>query len=259
MPTDSPVPQILTTDREYRSDSGLSDRYTVRTPITTGVDRSSYMGYMMEHDDYASLGSITPTLLNTGMFVKPKTKSVSSHGSLMPKGNGEKVVPTSSNPKIGESAAMFTDMTDMMLKVLDRRMAATAQAQELENTLAENAYAFEQNRQSMTGYLPDPVTCHSLSQPSYMNTVPRTTNVDIPVAVSTPVPQIGLTLHRPIPTPRAWDILEPSVNEQARAKYLERQMRHMKSVHLPHSEDRSLEEESLSRQIQEYCSRMNEH
>ena len=64
-------------------------------------------------------------------------------------------------------------MTDMMLKVLDRRMAATAQAQELENMLAENAYALGQNRQSMNGYLPDPVTCRSLSsQPSYMNTVP---------------------------------------------------------------------------------------
>ena len=130
LPTNSPVPQIPTTDREYRSDSGLSDRYTTRTPMATGVDRSSYMGYMTEHDDYATLGSITPTSSSIGMFVKPKTKSVSSHGSLMPKGNveGERVVPTSSHPIIGESAAMFTDMTDTMLKVLDRRMAATAQA-----------------------------------------------------------------------------------------------------------------------------------
>ena len=101
----------------------------------------------------------------------------------------------------------------------------------MENTLAENAYALGQNRQSMTGYLPDPVTCCSLSsQPSYMNTIPRTTNVGVPIAESTPVPQIGLILHRPIPTPRVRDILEPSANEQARAHYLERQMRHMKSV-----------------------------
>ena len=130
LPTNSPVPHILSTDREYRSDSGLSDRYTTRTPMATGVDRSSYMGYMTEHDDYATLGSITPTSSSIGMFVKPRTKSVSSHGSLMPKGNanGERVVPTSSHPIIGESAAMFTDMTDTMLKVLDRRMAATAQA-----------------------------------------------------------------------------------------------------------------------------------
>ena len=112
----------------------------------------------------------------------------------------------------------------------------------------------------VTGYLPDPVTCCSLSsQPSYMNTVPRTTNVGVPIAESTPVPQIGPTLYRPIPTPRVRDILEPSANEQARAHYLERQMRHMKSVRLPPSENQSLEEESLSRKIQEYCSRMHEH
>ena len=118
LPTNSPVPHILTTDREYRSDSGLSDRYTTRTPMAPGVDKSSYMGYMTEHDDYATLGSITPTSSSVGMFVKPKTKSVSSHGSLMPKGyaDDERVVPTSSHPIIGESAAMFKDMTDTMLK-----------------------------------------------------------------------------------------------------------------------------------------------
>ena len=79
--------------------------------------------------------------------------------------------------------------------------------------------------------MPGPVTCHSLSsQPLYMNTLPRTTNVSIPIAESTPVPQICPTLHRPIPTPQVRDILEPLATEQARAKYLERQMRHMKSV-----------------------------
>ena len=151
-------------------------------------------------------------------------------------------------------------MTDTMLKVFDRRMAVSAQAWELENTLAENAYNLEQNRQSLTGYLPNPVTCHSLSsQPFYMNTVPRTTKVGVPIAESTPVPQIGPTFHRPIPTPRVHDILEPLATEQARAKYLERQMRHMKGVRLPPSESQSIEEESLSRKIQEYCSRINEH
>ena len=101
----------------------------------------------------------------------------------------------------------------------------------MENTLAEKAYSLGQNRQSIPGYLPDPVTCHSLSSQSlYMNTLPRTTNVGIPIAVSTPVPQMGPTLHRPIPTPQVCDILDPLATEQARAKYLERQMRHMKSV-----------------------------
>ena len=209
LPTNSPVPHISITDREYRSDSGLSDRYTTRIPMATGVDGSSYRGYMTEQDDYATLGSITPMSSSIGMFVKPKTKSVRPKGS---------VESGSSHPIIGESAAIFTDMTDMMLKVLDRRMAAVAQARELENTLAENAYALEQNRQSVTGYLPDPVTCCSLSShPSYMNTVPRTTSVGIPIAESTPVPQIGPTLQRPMPTPRVRDIIEPLANEQARA------------------------------------------
>ena len=86
-----------------------------------------------------------------------------------------------------------------------------------------------------------------------MNTVPRTTNVGVPIAESTPVPQIGPSLHRPITTPRVCDILEPLANEQARAKYLERQMRHMKVCNC------HLQRISLSRKIQEYCSRMHEH
>ena len=64
-------------------------------------------------------------------------------------------VSTSSHPIIGESATVFTDMTDTMLKVLDRQMGITAQAQELENSLAENAFAIKQPRQNMTGYMKD--------------------------------------------------------------------------------------------------------
>ena len=126
---------------------------------------------------------------------------------------------------------MFTDMTDTMLKVLDRRAAIAAQARELENTLAENAYALEQSRQRLTGYVPGSVASHSLSsQPFYANTVPRTNSRGIPVAESTPVPQMGPMLHRPMPAPRVHDILEPVASEQARARYLDEQMKHMKSV-----------------------------
>ena len=177
------------------------------------------------------------------MIVRPKTKSIRPKGSIESE---------SSHPIIGESAAMFTDMTDTMLKVLDRRMAIAAQARELENTLAENAYALDQKKQSTTG--------HSLSSyPSYMNTVPRTTSMGIPIAESTPVPQIGPMLYRPTPTPWVRDILEPVASEQARARYLEEQMRHTESIRLAPSESQSLEEGSLSREIQEYCSKMNEH
>ena len=122
LPTDSPVPYIPSTDREYRSDSGLSVKYTDRAPIATGVSRSSYEGYMTEHDDYATLGGITPTSSSAGMFVNPRTKSMSIYGSPIPKDNPnvERAVSTSSHPIIGESAAVFTDMTDTMLKVLHR-------------------------------------------------------------------------------------------------------------------------------------------
>ena len=243
LPTDSPVPYVSMTDREYRSDSGLSERYTTRIPMAIGGDRSSYRGHMTEQDDYATLGSITPTSSSMGMIVRPKTKSVRPKDSIESE---------SSHPIIGESAAMFTDMMDTMLKVLDRRMAIVAQARELENTLAENVYALDQKRQRTTG--------HSLSSyPSYMNTGPRTTSMGIPIAESTPVPQIGPMLYRPTPTPRVHDILEPVASEQARARYLEEQMRHMKSVRLPPSESQSMEEGSLSREIWEYCSTMDKH
>ena len=102
------------------------------------------------------------------------------------------------------------------------------------------------------------------SQPLYMNTLPGTTSMGIPMAESTPVPWVGPTLFRPIPTPHVCDILEPSANEQARADYLERQMRHMNSVQLlssipPSGDDIPLEEGSLSRRIQDYCSRIEDH
>ena len=63
-----------------------------------------------------------PTLSSAGVFVKPRTKSMSRHGSPIQKDNTnvERVVSPSSHPIIGESATMFTDMTDTMLKVLDR-------------------------------------------------------------------------------------------------------------------------------------------
>ena len=175
-----------------------------RTPMTLGGDRSSYRSdYMTEYDDYAALCSRTSPTSSIGMIVRPRMKATSSHGSLTSKMRKEdKSVPTSSPPIIGESAAMFTDKTDTMLKVLDRRMAINAKARELEDTLAEEAYALEQNRQNVTGYLPQPVTCVSLpTQALYLNTMPRTTRLGIPIAESTPIPQLGPVLHRPTPTP----------------------------------------------------------
>ena len=56
------------------------------------------------------------------------------------------------------------------------------------------------------------------TQPLYMNTLLGTTSMGIPMAESTPILQIGPTLFRPIPTPCVHDILEPSVNEQAKGR-----------------------------------------
>ena len=102
------------------------------------------------------------------------------------------------------------------------------------------------------------------TQSLYMNTLPGTTSMGIPMAESTPAPQIGPTLFRPIPTPHVCDILEPSANEQARADYLERQIRNMSSVQLPSSvppsgDDIPFENESVSRRIRDYCSRIEDH
>ena len=242
LPTRSPEPQIRIMGRESKSDSNLSKRYTTRTPRVIGGDRSSYRSdYMTEYDDYATLGNRTPTI--SSRIVRPKTKSVK------PK---ESIESESSHSISGESAGMFTDMTDTMLKVLDRRAAIAAQARELENTLAENAYALNQKRLSIIG--------HSLSsQPFYMNTMPRTTNVGIPIAESTPVPQMGPMLYRPTPTSHVRDILPPLAPEQDRAEYLEEQRRHMKSVRTTSSNDRSSVSASLSREIQEFCSLYDDH
>ena len=86
------------------------------------MSRSSYEDYRTGHDDYASLGDITPTSSIAEKFVNPRTMSISNHGSPIQKDDAktEKAVSTSSHPIIGESATVFTDMTDTMLKVLDR-------------------------------------------------------------------------------------------------------------------------------------------
>ena len=133
-------------------------------------------------------------------------------------------------------------------------MAITAQAREFENSLVENVGVMGQTGQKTTQYLQDTDSYGLLTtQPLYMNTLPGATGISVPVAESTPVPHVGPTLFRPIPTPRVCDILDPLSNEQARADYLDRQMRHMKSVRLPSSiptsENVLIEEDDLSKRI----------
>ena len=155
LPTNLPVTYVPSTDREYRSESGLSDRYSPRAHIATGVHRSSHDDYETRLDDYTTLGGITPTPSSTGMIINPRTGIASTHGSPIQKEpmNVDRAVSSSSHHIIGEGATVCTDMTDTMLKVLGRPMAVTAQPWELENSLAENAFAIGQPRQIMTGYM----------------------------------------------------------------------------------------------------------
>ena len=199
---------------------------------------------------------MTPTVPSVERFVNPRTESMPNRGPPIQKDNVGigNIASTSAHPIIGESATVFTDMTDMMLKVLDRQMAITAQAREIENSFAKNSGALGQTEQSTTQYLQDTDLYKSITtQPLYTNTLPGATGISVSVAESTPVPHVGPTLFRPIPTPRVHDILDPSSNEQARADYLDRQMRHMKSVQLPSSIPTSngipLEEDDLSKRI----------
>ena len=81
-------------------------------------------------------------------------------------------------------------------------MAITAQAREFENSLAENAGAIGQIGPNMTQYIQDTDSYKSISsQPLYMNTIPGVTGMRVPVAESTPIPCVGPTLFKPIPTP----------------------------------------------------------
>ena len=57
-----------------------------------------------------------------------------------------------------------------------------------------------------------------------MNTLPGTSSIGVPIAKSTPVTQTGPMPSMSISTSHVRDILELSLNEQARAAYLERQM-----------------------------------
>ena len=99
---------------------------------------------------------------------------------------------------------------------------------------------------------------YTIMQPTYMNTLPGTTSMVTPVAKSTPMTQASQMRTIPIVSPHVRDILEPSLNEQARAAYLEKQMEGMSNVRLPSSMP-SLEDgisvglESLSRRIHNYC------
>ena len=189
IPTNSQDPYFQPVDRGYMSESGLSDRYSPRAAIVKGVCRSSHDGNATGLDDYDTLfgarhgremadiaskisapmistevvpttfGGIISAPSSTGMIVNPRTEIISTNGSPFQKKcipiGADKVISPRSGHIIAEGATIFTDMTDTILKVLDRQMALTAQARELENSLAENALAAGQPKPQLTSYMKD--------------------------------------------------------------------------------------------------------
>ena len=95
---------------------------------------------------------------------------------------------------------------------------------------------------------------------AYENTLPGINNVPDPIAKSTPVTQASHVPITRISTEK--DIVQPISSEEARARYLERQMKNMGSVRLP-SKIPSMDEESLTsmdltRRIDTFCREQKE-
>ena len=80
------------------------------------------------------------------------------------------------------------------------------------------------------------------AQPMHMSTLLGMTQMVTPLAESTPMTQSSQMPTIPDRIPPVGDILEPTSNEQARADYLEKQMKQMSSIsglptNIPHLED----------------------
>ena len=94
-------------------------------------------------------------------------------------------------------------------------------------------------------------------KPTYVNTLPGTTDIETLIAKSTPVTQASQMPVLPNVSPLERDILEPMSSEQARSAYLERQIQGMSSVRLPLNipllKDESCASTHLPNRIQAFC------
>ena len=95
---------------------------------------------------------------------------------------------------------------------------------------------------------------------TYENTLPGITDIPTPIAKSTPVTQASYVSVTRAGMER--DIVQPISSEEARARYLERQMKGIDSVRLP-LKIPSLEEESFTsmdptRRINAFCKEQKE-
>ena len=99
-------------------------------------------------------------------------------------------------------------------------------------------------------------------RPTYVNTLPGTTDIVTPIAKSTPVTQASQMPVLPNVPPHERDILEPMSNERARSAYLEKQMQGMSGVKLPLGmpslENVSHESIDLPQRIHTFCQEQKE-
>ena len=99
-------------------------------------------------------------------------------------------------------------------------------------------------------------------KPTYVNTLPGTTDIDTPIAKSMPVTQALQMPVLPNVSPLERDILEPMSSEQARSAYLERQIQGMSSMRLPLKipllEDELCASTNLPNRIQAFCQEQKE-
>ena len=103
---------------------------------------------------------------------------------------------------------------------------------------------------------------YNAMQPTYVSTLPGTTDMVTPIANSMPVTQASQMPVLPNVPSSKRDILEPVSSEQARSPYLERQMQGMSSVRLtldmPSLEDVSCRSANLPKRIHTFCQEQKE-
>ena len=367
LPTDSPIPYFQPIERGYMSKGSQEGVYAnpyLEPSVHTETDRvSSFTGL----DDYDTLftarhgrgvldpvpliGEQTyitsldvPTPKAGPELINPREQLMPTYGEAVSEQNVSREPRTlpSGSEIIGEGAAVFTDMTEMILDALDKQVNASTSIQQVgRSSLKEDKKDTNQKEKSQVstqkddfpdlflpvrenyrisdrfhgysnslsadnnqmvlvelnnlsyrygtsiyavnrvngtmygkfsvGYrlIPEKATVipqyqstkmESEHTPAYENMLPGITNVPTPIAESTPVTQ---TSHIPITRIGIEsDIVQPISSEEARARYLEKQMKAIDSVRLP-TNISSLEEEpftsmDLSHRINAFCKQQKE-
>ena len=325
--------------------TGLDD-YDILFATRHGRGALDQVPTMSEHMIMTSSVGITPITLGTGLMVNPLDRAeLTSNFELPSQMEGasmtEHRVVSPSSRIIGEGVAIFTDMTETILNVLDQQMAMSSDIQKSKDVsmcdnqtkdtqgsvqvifdrypdlflpVVENhrisdrfcghsdsfspdnnpmilvkleslsyhygtsIYAVDRVNSTMYGkfsvgykIIPEKTTVIPQYQqtpaedeykPIYVNTLPGPTDIDTPIAKSTPVTQTSQVPVLPNVSPLERDIFEPISSEQARSTYLEHQIQGMNSVRLPLNipllDNELCTSTNLTNRIQAFCQEQKE-